>query len=94
MQTIHQPLRWEQLDDGNQARWAVFQPQSGETHFVNPLGRAILTYLETGPSDLDRLCAHVATTLEIDDPDALREAVERSLARFDELGLIGVNLDR
>ena len=77
-------LHWEKLGD----QCPLYQATSGETHFLNPLGAAILTYLKASHSHLDELCERLALDFEFADADNIRAQVASTLARFDELGLI------
>jgi PqqD family protein of HPr-rel-A system len=77
-------LRWENWGD----QWWLFQGVSGETHSLNPLGAAILTHLQSKPSDLDQLCEHLSMELDFAPNENIRAQVASTLARFDELGLI------
>ena len=77
-------LQWEHC--GFQS--LLYQIASGETHFLNPLGVAILEQLEADPSQLDQLCEYLSMKFGVAPDEDLRRQVAASLARFDELGLI------
>lgn len=77
-------LYWETWEN----QWSCYQPASGETHFLNPLGAAILTHLESAPGTLNDLCERLAEDFDVAPADNLRAQVASTLARFDELGLI------
>ncbi|MBK1693739.1 hypothetical protein CKO09_03150 [Chromatium weissei] len=84
-----QPLRWEHWRDQS----ALYQIASGETHFLNPLGVAILMQLEFNSADLNQLCNHIAMEFDCLIDDDLRSQIATSLTRFDELGLIRCQYD-
>lgn len=78
-------FRWE--DWGNQ--WSLYQASSSETHFLNPLGAVILTYLASHPrSGLKQIHEQVCMEFDGAPPRDLRAQIAASLMRFDELGLI------
>jgi len=79
-----QPLRWEHWRDQS----ALYQIASGETHFLNALGVAILMQLESSSANLEQLCERIAMEFDCSIDDDLRNQIATSLMRFDELGLI------
>ena len=82
--TLCTDLHWEDWRD----QCSLYQRVSGETHFLNPLGAAILRQLESTPSHLDGLCERLSMEFEIAPEYDYRAQVAASLTRFDELGLI------
>jgi PqqD family protein of HPr-rel-A system len=83
----YESLHIEEWDDG----FAVFQPDSGRTHFLNPLGMQILADLHYAGAPAvgeTALSANLAARLQLQvTPEFLRQ-VHETLCRFDELGLI------
>ncbi len=77
-------LRWENWGDQS----SLYQVASGETHFLNPLGAAILMQLESSPASLKDLCERLSMEFDVAPDAALRTQIAASLTRFDELGLI------
>jgi PqqD family protein of HPr-rel-A system len=83
----YESLHIEEWDDG----FAVFQTDSGRTHFLNPLGMQILAdlhYAGVPAVGESALSANLAARLQLEvTPEFLRQ-VHATLCRFDELGLI------
>ncbi|MBK1642074.1 hypothetical protein CKO12_09340 [Chromatium okenii] len=77
-------LHWEQWED----QFALYQVASGETHFLNAFGAAILQQLIAAPQSLDAICAHLAIEFDCMPDAELCAQVSALLTRFDELGLI------
>lgn len=77
-------LRWEDWD----GQWCLYQGVSGETHFLNAIGAAILMSLRSREGSLSTLCETVAMECGILVNGCLETQVAASLDRFAELGLI------
>ena len=83
----YESLLIEEWEDG----FAVFQPDSGRTHFLNPLGMQILADLyyvgDPGVGETV-LCGNLAARLQLEVTPEFFSQVHDTLCRFDELGLI------
>ncbi len=83
----YESLHTEEWENG----FAVFQKDSGRTHFLNPLGMQILADLHYAGEPAvgeTALCKNLAARLQLEvTPEFLRQ-VHDTLCRFDELGLI------
>ena len=78
------PLLWRHWD----AEWVVFQPDSGDTHLVDPVAASVLRRLESAPAssaDLTEELAHLPFPDPVGDH---AETVTRLLRAFDGVGLI------
>ena len=62
----------------------VFNPASGDTHFLKGLAGAILKFLEAGPATIEETLHH----LEEVAGKELTEQIGRLVERFDAVGLI------
>jgi PqqD family protein of HPr-rel-A system len=77
----------EEWEDG----FTVFQPDSGKTHFLNPVAMRVLQTLHSAPDGMlaeDVIDASLMTLFESDGSRALESEAEATLAQLDELGLI------
>ena len=83
----YRSLLVEEWEDG----FTVFQPDSGKTHFLNPVAMRILQTLHAAPDGNlaeDAIVADLLSWFETgSSPDVLAE-VEMTLSHLDELGLI------
>lgn len=71
--------------------FAVFQPDSGRTHFVSPMGMQILAdlhYAGTAAVGEMPLCTSLAARLQLEVTSEFCGQVHDILRRFDELGLV------
>ena len=79
-----EPLRWR--------AWAgdyvVFNPLSGQTHFLDIVTGQILKRIIHGSSSIDELCSEISTFLEVGDDSYLAEMISDILSRLDGVGLI------
>lgn len=66
----------------------VFNPLSDEIHRLNPMAAAALSELEEAPLDLEALVTRMATLMDTEPTDELRQQLWGLLRQFDEIGLI------
>lgn len=82
-----QSLRIEEWD----GEYTVFQPESGKTHFLNQMGMQILMDLQSHPLSaisVDEICESLTKQFQLQSDFLFVEQVNKTLRRFDELGLI------
>lgn len=76
------------------SEFTVFQPDAGKTHYLNEMSVQILLYLETSaPAALSTaaICNYLANKFQIQSDTVFIKQVNKTLHRFDELGLIKQN---
>ncbi len=66
----------------------AFDPRSSQTHFLNELAVAVHRLLENAPQTADELYRALLTRYDLDEDDALLEALNATLLVLDRLGLI------
>jgi len=66
----------------------VFNPASGDTHFLNGLAGAILKFLEAGPATIEETLYHLEEVTGKPLKEELTEEIGRLVERFDAVGLI------
>ena len=66
----------------------VFNPASGDTHFLNGLAGAILKFLEAGPATIEETLHHLEEVAGKPLEGELAEQVGSLVERFDAVGLI------
>lgn len=76
-------LLWEDLGDG----FALFQPRSGQTHFLTELAGLVLRCLGSEGVPFDAIVHSVAEEAELEVDTELTENLEVVLMRFEYLGL-------
>lgn len=88
-------MRWRVADPALVSRqWTgedeavVYSPRSGDVHLLNAAAHALLLAVSAEPQSSEQLAAHLADAAGRPADDELRLAVDESLARLDELGLI------
>lgn len=89
----YQSLIIEEWDD----EYTVFQPDAGKTHCLNEMSIRILMYLENrAPRALltQDICNYLAEKFNIEPDTVFLKQVNKTLHRFDELGLIKQNSSR
>lgn len=77
--------------------YTVFQPDAGKTHYLNEMSIQILMYLENrAPRALltQDICNYLAEKFIIESDTVFLKQVNKTLHRFDELGLIKQNSSR
>jgi PqqD family protein of HPr-rel-A system len=77
-------LLWRQWD----GEYIVFNPASGDTHLLNTLAGQTLQCLERAPCTLATLTESVASELELDANEELRQQLAKLLVQFETLSLI------
>ena len=76
------------------SEFTVFQPDAGKTHYLNEMSVQILLHLETSaPAALSTtdICNYLANKFQIQSDTVFLKQVNKTLHRFDELGLIKQN---
>lgn len=71
-------LHWSCLDDA----WVVYNQASGQTVLLDFLSAALLTALESGALDFDRLLARVAADYDLAESGALAPLLDDRLNQF------------
>ena len=73
-------------------RWGeahfVFDPASGQTHFINELANQIIKFLSGAALTADSLYSNLLETYFVDDDPVLLDAIRATLKQLDDLGLI------
>lgn len=77
-------LLWRQWN-GN---FVVFNPASGDTHFLNALAGAILQLLESDALTLEQIVSHLQDVSDEPLGDELVDEIHHLVAKFDTVGLI------
>ena len=77
-------------------RWGeesvVFDPYSGETHYLNPLAAAVFRRIATGTVDIETLCAELARSGDAGTGPAISpEEIGSAAATLHNIGLIGID---
>jgi PqqD family protein of HPr-rel-A system len=76
-------LLWETWDDGI----VLFQPTSGKTHVLNPLGALALDLLAESPCTSTELVDRIAQATEQPHDEALRGQIDSLLSYLEHLGI-------
>jgi PqqD family protein of HPr-rel-A system len=79
-----QALRWR-CWSGN---YAVFNPLSGQTHFLDIVSGKILSLLMAGAHDVDEIGSGVSEFLEVPNDDRLASTIAGILMRLEDVGLV------
>lgn len=66
----------------------AFDPRSSQTHFLNELAVELYALLQESPRTADDLYRALLSRHDIDEDEALREALDATLMVLDRLGLI------
>jgi len=66
----------------------AFDPRSSQTHFLNELAVELYLLLQKTPQTADELYRAVLAHHDVDEDEALREALEATVMVLDRLGLI------
>ena len=66
----------------------VFNPLSGDTHFLDIVSSELLRTIMTGTATRSQLCEHIAAFLDAPNSSDLQNNVAELVALLDELGLI------
>lgn len=81
---IAHDLVWQSWEND----YAVYQPSSSETHFLNETTALILKRLERGPASLEDIRAWTAESLGIEFSELPEQSFSSAAGRLDELGLV------
>ena len=66
----------------------VFNPASGDTHFLNSIAGAVLKFLEAEPASIEETLHHLEEISGKPLDGELTEQIRRLVAKFDAVGLI------
>ncbi len=77
-------LLWSNWESGH----ILYQAASGETHYLNVTGAAVLERLGEGPGSLAEICRHIESVEGLPAEETLADHVAALLDRFGELGLV------
>ena len=66
----------------------VFNPASGDTHFLNGLAGDILKFLETGPATIEEILNHLQEASGKHLDRELTEQIGGLVEQFDAVGLV------
>ena len=78
------PLLWREWG----AESVVFNPDSGDTHLLDPLAAEALRRLESAPANVSVLIEHLTRVSNSSAASDLPETVEQMRRAFDDVGLI------
>jgi len=76
-----------QIKEWNE-EFAVFQPDSGKTHFLNQMSMQILSALDQSPASAEDICRFLAEQFQLPHDQNFSQQIIKALHRLDELGLI------
>jgi PqqD family protein of HPr-rel-A system len=76
-----------QIKEWNE-EFAVFQPDSGKTHFLNQMSMQILSALDQSPASAEDICRFLAEQFQLRHDQNFSQQIIKALHRLDELGLI------
>jgi PqqD family protein of HPr-rel-A system len=79
-----QALRWRCWSGD----YAVFNPLSGQTHFLDIVTGRILVLLMAGPHDIGQIRSRISQFLEVPDDDQLAATIGGILMRLENAGLV------
>ena len=79
-----EPLRWRYWSGD----YIVYNPFSGQTHFLDIVTGRVLTMLASGSSSVAKIRTEVARFLEVDDDEKIADATTELLDRLGNAGLI------
>lgn len=68
--------------------YVVYNPLSGNTHFLDIMSGEVLKAILGGCDTLSQLCSHMAEFLDVANDARTEESVREILSALDELGLI------
>lgn len=68
--------------------YVVFNPLSGQTHFLEILSGRILEQIMADTPTTAELCALTSTYLELDDEELVADAIDNHLYLLERVGLI------
>ena len=77
-------LCWHQWGEAH----FVFDPRSGQTHFLNELGAKILRLLTGPPLTGNSIYTNILKIYSVDNDSALMDAIRETLGQLDDLGLV------
>lgn len=77
-------LKWRHWD----SHFVVFNPASGDTHFLNDFAGAILQFLQAGPATIPELLEHLEKSRGTPIEPELTQQIQALIEQFDEFGLI------
>jgi PqqD family protein of HPr-rel-A system len=80
----NEPLKWRCWSGD----YVVFNPLSGQTHFLEIFAGHVLKLIMSGTSSILELRSEAARFLEVESDDRLAQTVEELLRRLEEVGLI------
>lgn len=81
---VNLPLQWERWEGQS----VVFQPDSGQTHYFNPVAAAALRELQDRPGSADELADRVAARLLLSRNPEFDRRLGEFLIQLYRLGLI------
>ena len=83
--SLHQgaTLRWREIGD----QQLVYQEESGDTHFLNPVSVALLKLLHTGNLDQHQLVEQTCQRFELS-ADEMANQIQEALEVFERYGVL------
>ena len=83
------PLHWRLLDE----QFVVYNSGSGHTHILDPVAALIIHRIIEQPSETDELIRQIASLLNLDATEEVRDNLYRTLLNLEELGLLESSTD-
>jgi len=77
-------LSWHQWNEA----FFIFDEQSGQTHFLNELAAYSVRFLSGTVTSAEALYRAILSQYAIEEDPALLKAIQTTLGRLDELGLV------
>ena len=77
-------LKWRRWNES----FVVFNPASGDTHYLNAIAGSVLKLLETEPASVEQIVTHLEAISGEPLDGELREQINGLVERFDAVGLI------
>jgi len=83
------PLHWRLLDE----QFVVYNSGSGHSHILDPVAALIIHRIIEQPSETDELIRQIASLLNLDATEEVRDNLYRTLLNLEELGLLESSTD-
>ena len=83
------PLHWRLLDE----QFVVYNSGSGHTHILDPVAALIIHRIIEQPSETNELIRQIASLLNLDATEEVRDNLYRTLLNLEELGLLESSTD-
>ena len=74
-------------------QFVVYNSGSGHTHILDPVAALIIHHIIEQPSETDELIRQIASLLNLDATEEVRDNLYRTLLNLEELGLLESSTD-